>query len=115
MRALRWLTGLLCACMLAGCSVAGGTKLVAPEHFGLVPAAPGLHVGQGLAAVQRYGEGDNVQRRARGEPGLRPLCAAAGHELPPWLRARGAEGLRTFIADVNAGVPFDAACARPGP
>lgn len=65
-----------------------------------------------LEALRRYGEMGNAQRKARGEPEIRPVYAAAGHELRPWLRERGPEGLRSFIARVRAGAGFDEAYGR---
>lgn len=68
-----------------------------------------------LEAVGAYGEAGNAQRRARGEPEIRPVYAAAGRELRPWLRQRGAPGLLAFIAAMRAGEPFEAAWLRPPP
>lgn len=64
---------------------------------------------QWLAAVQKYGEHTNMQRRVRGQPEIRPVYAAAGHELRPWLLAAGAQGLLAFIAKMNAGAEFESA------
>ncbi|WP_298235700.1 hypothetical protein [uncultured Azohydromonas sp.] len=60
------------------------------------------------AAVHKYGDGGNAQRRARGEPELQPLYTAAGQEVRPWLKAHGTPGLLALIAGLNAGEPFEA-------
>jgi hypothetical protein len=60
------------------------------------------------AAVQAWGDAGNAQRRARGEPEIRPLYTAAGHEVRPWLAARGTPGLLALLDGLNAGEPFDA-------
>ena len=59
----------------------------------------------------------NAERRARGEPEIHAVYAAAGHELRPWLAAAGPTGLRSFIDRLNAGDAFEAAyrTARLGP
>lgn len=57
-------------------------------------------------AVGHYGEKKNQERKAKGEPEIRPVYTAAGHELRPWLAAVGREGLLRFIADLNAGAGF---------
>jgi hypothetical protein len=62
-----------------------------------------------VAAAQRFGDADNQQRKAQGQQVLRPLYTAAGHELRPWLRTRGPQGLRAFIKAVRAGADFDGA------
>lgn len=64
---------------------------------------------QWLAAVHRYGETQNAQRRARGEPEVRPVYTAAGHEVRPWLAAAGGRGLRELIRRLNNGEAFEAA------
>ncbi len=48
---------------------------------------------QWLDAVHRYGEDKNVERKAKGEPELNPVYAAAGHELRAWLTHVGSQGL----------------------
>ena len=68
---------------------------------------------QWLAAVRKYGEETNSQRRARGQPEIRSVYAAAGYELRPWLAAAGAEGLSAFIARLNAGEEFESAYMSP--
>ena len=72
---------------------------------------------QWLAAVRRYSDNRNAERRARGEPEIHAVYAAAGHELRPWLAAAGPTGLRSFIDRLNAGDAFEAAyrTARLGP
>lgn len=77
------------------------------------PTVDELHalksLSQWLAAVQRFGEGTNIQRRAKGQPEIRPLYAAAGHELRPWLATAGVQGLLAFITKLNAGEDFESA------
>jgi hypothetical protein len=68
-----------------------------------------------LAALRRFGEPDNPQRKARGEPEIRPVYAAAGHELRPWLQQRREAGLLEFIARMKAGEDFDSAFAQVPP
>jgi hypothetical protein len=65
-------------------------------------------------AAARFGDAHNRERRARGEPELRPLYAAAGHEVRPWLRERGPGGLQAFIARMRAGAGFESAFATSG-
>lgn len=60
------------------------------------------------SAVREWGDAGNAERRARGEPEIRPLYTAAGHEVRPWLAAHGASGLLALIAGLNAGEPFEA-------
>ncbi len=64
---------------------------------------------QWLAGVRKYGEDQNLQRRAQGLPEFRPLYASAGHELRPWLAAAGVEGMLSFIDRINQGDDFMAA------
>lgn len=64
---------------------------------------------QWTAAVHRYGEDQNAKRKARGEPPVAPLYAAAGHEVRHWLAEAGTGGLLKLIERVNAGDVFDAA------
>jgi hypothetical protein len=61
---------------------------------------------QWLAAVGRYGEKDNVARKAQGLPEIRPVYAAAGHEVRPWLAAAGTPGLLKLIQRLNEGEEF---------
>jgi hypothetical protein len=63
------------------------------------------------AALGRYGELENRERAARGEPEIRPVYAAAGRQVRPWLRERGAAGLQKLIAQLRAGADFDSAFA----
>lgn len=64
---------------------------------------------QWLDAVHLYGEDQNAQRKAKGEPELRPVYTAAGHELRPWLAKMGSAGLLDFIARLNAAEDFESA------
>ncbi|MFZ3017515.1 MAG: hypothetical protein WA056_03520 [Gallionella sp.] len=64
---------------------------------------------QWLDAVHRYGEDKNIERKARGEPEIRPVYTAAGHELRPWLTKAGTSGLLAFIAQLNDGKDFESA------
>ncbi len=57
-------------------------------------------------AVGHYGEKKNQERRAKGQPEIRPVYTAAGHELRPWLAVVGREGLLRLIAELNAGADF---------
>lgn len=77
---------------------------------------------QWLDAVRRYGETQNLARKAKGEPEVRPVYTAAGHELRPWLTKAGSSGLLQFIERLKAGEAFesayqtiDAAVARDTP
>lgn len=63
---------------------------------------------QWLDAVHRYGETQNAERRAKGEPEVRPVYAAAGHEVRPWLAKVGSSGLLALIEHLNSGEDFDA-------
>lgn len=64
---------------------------------------------QWLDAVHRYGEGKNIEHRSKGEPELRPVYSAAGHELRPWLAKVGSAGLLIFIKRLNGGEDFESA------
>ncbi len=64
---------------------------------------------QWLEAVQRYGEDKNIERKAKGEPEIRPVYSAVGHELRPWLAKVGSLGLLAFIARMNDGEDFESA------
>ena len=70
---------------------------------------------QWIAAVHKYGDGTNIERKAMGQPEIRPLYAAAGHEVRPWLAKAGAQGLLALIGRLNAGEEFDAAYQRTKP
>ena len=74
------------------------------------PTREALHTLKSLSqwddAVGRYGEKKNQERKARGEPEIRPVYTAAGHEVRPWLAAAGCEGLLRLIAEMNAGADF---------
>jgi hypothetical protein len=63
---------------------------------------------QWLDATARFGDARYMERRARGEPEIRPVCAAAGHELRPWLAEVGSQGLLDVIERLNGGEDFDA-------
>lgn len=64
---------------------------------------------QWLDAVHRYGEDKNIERKAKGEPEIRPVYSAVGHELRPWLAKAGSPGLLAFIARMNDGEDFESA------
>ena len=70
---------------------------------------------QWLDAVHRYGEDKNVERRAKGEPELNPIYAAAGHELRPWLRDVGSQGLLALLESLNGGEDFNLAYQTANP
>lgn len=61
---------------------------------------------QWLNAVQHFGATQNRARRAKGEPEIRPLYTAAGHELRHWLDATGQPGLLRFIKRFKEGAAF---------
>ena len=63
---------------------------------------------QWQAAGGRFHDGKNGERRARGEPEIHSLYAAAGHEVRPWFAREGTAGLLTLIAQLNAGEEFSA-------
>lgn len=60
-------------------------------------------------AVGRYGEKQNLARRARGEDEIRPVYTAAGHEVRPWLASVGRNGLLGLIEQLNRGTDFETA------
>ena len=64
---------------------------------------------QWLDAVHQYGEDKNIERKAKGEPEIRPVYSAAGRELRPWLTKVGSAGLVAFIACLNDGEDFESA------
>ena len=64
---------------------------------------------QWLDAVHRYGEDKNIERKAKGEPEIRPVYSAAGHELRPWLAKVGSAGLLGLIERLNSGEEFESA------
>ncbi|HEX5338519.1 MAG TPA: hypothetical protein VFW53_08785 [Gallionella sp.] len=64
---------------------------------------------QWIDAVRRYGETKNLERKARGEPEIRPVYTAAGHELRPWLAKAGTGGLLALIAQLKDGQDFESA------
>jgi len=63
---------------------------------------------QWLDAVHHYGETKNAERNANGEPEIRPVYTAAGHEVRPWLRRVGSQGLIELIERLNNGEEFEA-------
>lgn len=67
---------------------------------------------QWLGAAKRYQDGKNAERRARGEPEIHALYAAAGHEVRPWFAQVGTAGLLELIAQLNAGADFSALYAK---
>lgn len=77
------------------------------------PTSEELHslksLNQWLAAVHKYGEDGNTTRKQRGEPEIRPVYSAAGHELRNWLAKAGTPGLLHLIARMNAGQDFESA------
>ena len=86
-----------------------------------VPSPPELRritsLWQWETAARVWGDAGNAQRRARGQPEIRPLYTAAGHEVHPWLKAHGTPGLLALLDGLNAGEPFvalyDAAATAP--
>ena len=70
---------------------------------------------QWLAAVHKYGEGANGERMAKGLPAIRPVYAAAGHEVRPWLAGAGTQGLLAFIGGMNNGDSFESAYQAANP
>ncbi|MBN8285005.1 hypothetical protein [Zoogloea sp.] len=64
---------------------------------------------QWLDAIHKYGEDQNIERKAKGEPEIRPVYSAAGHELRPWLAKAGSAGLLRFIEQMNEGAAFESA------
>jgi hypothetical protein len=60
-------------------------------------------------AVGKYGESENMKRKARGESEVHPLYAAAGHEVRPWLASEGSKRLLRFIDQLNSGEKFESA------
>lgn len=77
------------------------------------PTPEELHSFKSLAqwndAVGRYGEKLNAERKAKGEPQIRPIYAAAGHEVRPWLASVGSSGLLHLIERLNSGEEFESA------
>ena len=64
---------------------------------------------QWLDAVHRYGKDKNIERKVQGEPEIRPVYTAAGHELRPWLAKVGSSGVLGFIERLNGGDEFESA------
>lgn len=62
-----------------------------------------------LAAVHKYGDDKDVERRAKGEQETHILYAMAGHAVRPWLAKMGKDGLLSMIARLNDGAAFDPA------
>ena len=63
---------------------------------------------QWLDSVHRYGETKNAERKAKGEPEVRPVYAAAGHEVRPWFAKAGSQGLLGLIERLNEGDELEA-------
>lgn len=63
---------------------------------------------QWLNAVHAFGETQNAERKARGEPEIRPVYTAAGHEVRHWFAEVGTPGLLELIDRLNEGEDFDA-------
>jgi hypothetical protein len=70
---------------------------------------------QWLDAIRKYGEDKNIERKAKGEPEIRPVYSAAGHELRPWLAKVGSTGLLAFIDRMNDGADFESAYQTADP
>jgi hypothetical protein len=83
--------------------LAAGVRVPSPPELRRITSLVGWET-----AVREWGDAGNAERRARGEPEIRPLYTAAGHELRPWLRTHGTAGLLALIAGLNAGEPFEA-------
>lgn len=49
-----------------------------------------------------------MARKANGEPEVRPVYSAAGHEVRPWLSKYGGHGLIEMINRLNNGEDFEA-------
>lgn len=60
-------------------------------------------------AVNRYGAPKNLERKARGEPEIRPVYTAAGREARFWFAQVGSVGLLRLIEQLNSGVAFESA------
>ena len=60
-----------------------------------------------LDTVRRFGATQNRERREKGEPEVRPVYTAAGHEVRPWLDTVGTKGLWALIDGLNRGEPFE--------
>ena len=58
---------------------------------------------QWLDAVHLYGETQNTERKPKGEAEVRPVYAAAGHEVRPWLAKSGSQGLLGLLKRLNEG------------
>lgn len=67
---------------------------------------------QWIQAVHSYGESKNEERKAQGIQPIRPVYAAAGHEVRPWLADTGSTGLQAFIWHLNDGEDFTSAYRR---
>lgn len=64
---------------------------------------------QWLDAIHKYGEDRNIGCKSKGEPELRPVYSAAGHQLRRWLAKVGSAGLLAFIDRMNDGADFEPA------
>ncbi|WP_273602278.1 hypothetical protein [Roseateles albus] len=69
---------------------------------------------QWLVAHNKYSDNKNGERRARGEPEIHALYAAAGHQVRPWLAAASRAGLLRLIERLNSGEEFDLSGAGRG-
>ena len=90
--------------------VTAGTPRPTPEELHVLDS-----LWQWLDAVHRYGEDKNIERKAKGEPELNPVYAAAGHELRPWLTDVGSQGLLALIESLNGGEDFRLAYQTANP
>ncbi len=64
---------------------------------------------QWLEGVRRWGEADHAARRARGEPEIRPLYTAAGHEVRTWLAQGDPLALQRLLQRLEDGTDFNTA------
>jgi hypothetical protein len=83
--------------------LAAGVRVPTPSELRRIGS-----LGRWETAARAWGDAGNAQRRARGEPEIRPLYTAAGHEVRPWLAVHGTPGLLALIDGLNAGEPFEA-------
>lgn len=66
-------------------------------------------------AIHRYGEDQNMQRLAAGQPQQRPVYTAAGRELRRWFAKAGTKGLLHIIVVLNTDKDFLRAYQRYAP
>jgi len=62
---------------------------------------------QWLDAAHRFGKTQNTERKAKGEPEIRPVYTAAGHEVRPWFAEVGSQGLLELNKRLNDGEEFE--------